>query len=252
MCLILFAYKTHPAYKLIVAANRDEFYHRPTSQAAFWEDDKRVLAGRDLEAGGTWMGVNTAGQLAMLTNYRDLKNIKPEAPSRGFLVSDFLQNEQEASEYLHHISMKGDQYNGFNLVTGNAEELYYYGNYQEGVQQIKPGVHGLSNALLNTEWPKVNKGRERLQSVIGDDFDVEDLFSVLKDDVKAPDVELPDTGVGLEMERMLSPMFIQSANYGSRCSTVLTVTHSGHFTFIERTYDPAGLTFADVTYEFKL
>ncbi|MTI20496.1 NRDE family protein [Fulvivirga sp. RKSG066] len=237
MCLILFAHKVHPKYKLIVAANRDEFYARQTQPAQFWEDNPEILAGRDLEAGGTWMGINKSGSISMLTNYRDLSNIKAEAPSRGHLVSDFLTNNDNSESYLKKVESSGESYNGFNLICGNSDELHYYGNYQQGVHKITPGFYGLSNALLDTPWPKVERGKSKLENIVSKDFEVETLFETLYDDIKAEDKNLPDTGVGLEMERMLSPMFIKSPKYGSRCSTVLLIDNDDQITFVERTYD---------------
>ena len=157
MCLILLSFQEHADYKLIVAANRDEFYSRPTAPATFWENEN-LLAGKDLEAGGTWMGITRDGRISMLTNYRDLSSIKDNPPSRGSLVTDYLKSEMDARHYLEQVSERGSEYNGFNIISGNVNELHYYGNYQKGVQQIASGVHGLSNALFNTDWPKVDRG----------------------------------------------------------------------------------------------
>jgi len=253
MCLILFAHQYHPKYKLIVAANRDEFYARETQPASFWEDKPQVLAGRDIEAGGTWLGVNKIGEVSMLTNFRDLQNINPTAPSRGQLVSDFLVNNLQASDYLKKVASSGKEYNGFNLICGTQDELFYYGNYQEGVHRIEAGIHGLSNALLNTPWPKVIKGRNKFQQAIEKKVPlVEDLFDTLYDDIKAPKEKLPDTGVGFEKEHMLSPMFIKSENYGSRCSTVLLVDKNDVMTFVERTYNIEDYSYFDKSYKLKI
>lgn len=251
MCLILFAHHVHPEYKLIVAANRDEFYKRPTKPADYWEDHPEILAGRDTEAGGTWMGINKRKEVALLTNFRDLKNIRLDAPSRGHLVADFLKNNDRASDYLNKIAQNGVAYNGFNLIAGNYDELFYYGNYQEGVHKISPGIHGLSNALLDTPWPKIDRGLNKLESLIDEDeVNPESLFSILYDNEKAPLEKLPDTGVGEEMEKMLSPMFIKSPEYGSRCSTVLLVDKHDRVTYAERTYDTRNFTYFDK--HFKL
>lgn len=253
MCLILFAHQYHPKYKLIVAANRDEFYARETQPARFWEDNPRVLAGRDIEAGGTWLGVNTIGEVSMLTNFRDLQNIKTAAPSRGQLVSDFLVNNQQARDYLKQVADNGKNYNGFNLICGTQDELFYYGNYQDGIHKIEPGIHGLSNALINTPWPKVEKGKIKFQNAIENEEPLaEDLFSTLYDDIKAPIEKLPDTGVGIEKEHMLSPMFIKSENYGSRCSTVLLVDKNDVMTFVERTYNTSDYSYFDKNYQLKI
>ena len=248
MCLILFAHKAHPKYKLIVAANRDEFYARPTQPADYWEENPNILAGKDLEAGGTWLGINRIGKVSLLTNFRDLKNIKSEAPSRGHLVSDFLKSDTQPKQYLDQIETIGDQYNGFNLICGDWNNLYYYGNYQNEVHKIESGIHGLSNALLDTPWPKVVKGRANLEKVMQQELiEPEQLFELLYDDQKAGDAHLPDTGVGYELEKMLSPLFIKSENYGSRCSTVLLVDLDDQITFAERTYNPSDFTFQTVS-----
>jgi len=253
MCLILFSYKSHPKYKLVVAANRDEFYARDTQPAHFWDNDETVLAGKDLEAGGTWMGVAKTGRLSMLTNFRDPNNIKSNAPSRGQLVLDYLKSSVDGNEYLSGIAKNGNAYNGFNLITGAFDDLHYYGNYQKGVIQIPPGIHGLSNALLNTEWPKTVKGKNKLTEMMQrENLKAESLFDILYDDIKAPDRELPSTGVSTEMESMLSPMFIKSPNYGSRCSTVIVVDHDNQVQFLERTYDTDTFGYSDKSFEFAV
>ncbi|MDX1628277.1 MAG: NRDE family protein [Fulvivirga sp.] len=252
MCLILMAYKNHPDYKLIIAANRDEFYQRETEPAHFWNENPEILAGRDKVAGGTWMGVHTSGKISMLTNFRDLSNIKADAPSRGFLVSNYLQKDVPPSQYLKKVAEKGNQYNGFNLICGDAEQLYYYGNYQDGVHRISAGYHGLSNALLNTNWPKIEKGKQKLKDTIQRSFDEQDLFEILYDDIRAPIESLPDTGVGQEKEHMLSSMFIKSENYGSRCSTVLIIDQNNIMTFAERTYDITDFSFVERSFELSI
>ncbi len=253
MCLILFGYKVHPTYKLIIAANRDEFYGRPTKPLDFWEEDRSILAGKDLEAGGTWLGMTTSGKISLLTNYRDLKNIKPNAPSRGHLVSDYLSKDVDAQHYLENVAKKGKDYNGFNIICGDIDDLRYYGNYQNGVHQIDAGVHGLSNALLDSPWPKVVKGKEKIDNVIAhNEIVAEQLFATLYDDMKAPDNQLPDTGVGYEKEAMLSPMFIKSKNYGSRCSTVILVDNDNNILYSERTYNPHDFSFETKSFNFTV
>ncbi|MEQ8926179.1 MAG: NRDE family protein [Fulvivirga sp.] len=253
MCLILFAKNAHPEYKLIVAANRDEFYKRATRPASFWPDHKQLLAGKDLEAGGTWMGITKQGRLSLLTNYRDLSNIKTTAPSRGHLVTDFLLSEDNAVDYLQKVSERGHQYNGFNLISGDVNSLAYYGNYQEGVHKLDDGIHGLSNALLNTAWPKVENGKEKLSALMAQNqINDEQLLQLLFDNTTAPDNQLPETGVGYEKEKMLSPMFIKSSNYGSRCSTAILVTHTNEITFVERTYNISDFSYEDCKFQWKL
>ncbi len=251
MCLILFAYKTHPNYKLVIAANRDEFYARETAPANFWEDHPDILAGRDLEGGGTWFGINRSGKVSLLTNYRDLSNIKPNAPTRGKLVSNYLIAEPDVSSYLDIINNLAESYNGFNLILGSVDDLWYYSNVERKKYMLGSGVYGLSNRLLNSSWPKVEKGKKKLTTALKKDkLEPEELFESLYDDRKANDDALPDTGVGIEKERMLSPMFIKSPDYGTRCSTVLLVDQQNHALFTERTYNTT--TFDFITRTFTL
>ncbi len=250
MCLILFSYKTHPNYKLVVGANRDEFYERPTAAANFWDDLPDILGGRDLTACGTWMAVNKSGKVSMLTNYRDLSSLKDNAPSRGNLVADFLKTEITAKGYLEKVQLSGQAYNGFNLVLGDIDDLWYYSNHEDKIYQLGSGVYGLSNALLNTSWPKVEKGKSKLELVLDKEvIDPEYIMDILYDDVKS-EAGLPDTGVGEEMEKMLSPMFIKSEKYGSRCSTVILVDKDNKMTFTERVFDTK--TFESTTSHFEL
>lgn len=236
-----------------MASNRDEFYTRPTADAHFWDDHNHVLAGRDLQAGGTWMGVNLHGSIAMLTNYRDLSNLKADAPSRGELVSDYLiDNFRQPKPYDQRLLNEGQKYNGFNLMYGTADQLSYYSNITNEITSLSRGFYGLSNHLLNSSWPKVEAGKNKLQSILqSENLDPEELFEALYDDIKAPDHLLPDTGVGLEMERMLSPMFIKSAGYGSRCSTVVLVNRNNEWTFTERIYDTNNFSFKTQKFRFS-
>jgi uncharacterized protein with NRDE domain len=253
MCLIFLSINNHPTYKLIVAANRDEFYKRKTAPVQFWVDQPNLLAGRDLEANGTWMGMNKQGKICMVTNYRDLKNINPNAPSRGQLVSDFLINDVHAANYLKSTSEKGKAYNGFNLIAGTPDSLFYYSNYQEGVHQLETGLHGLSNHLLNTPWPKVRKGKEKIQAILANkNIEVNTLFEFLYDDERASDEQLPDTGVGLERERALSSMFIKSPGYGSRCSTVVLVDRDDRAEYTERVYNLDTFTYTTRSFAFNI
>ena len=253
MCLIFLSLDCHPTYKLIVVANRDEFYSRKTAPAQFWKDHPDVLGGRDLEAGGTWMGVSKSGSVSMVTNYRDPKNINPSAPSRGHLVSDFLMNDEDPLEYLGWVERSGYQYNGFNLIVGKKSDLYYYSNYKEVIEKITPGIHGLSNHFLDTPWPKVTAGVNKMRPLMEEkDPDPDALLNAIYDDTIAQDHELPDTGIGLERERWLSAMFIKSPGYGSRSSTVLMIDRSDHVVFVERVYDTASFDYTTSTFSFKL
>jgi uncharacterized protein with NRDE domain len=254
MCIILLAHLAHPEYPLILAANRDEFYERPTAQAHFWEDSTETLAGRDLERGGTWLGITRAGRIAAITNYREPAARMSVAPSRGRLVSDFLMGDESPDEYLSKLSTSAAGYNGFNLIVGATGSLRYFSNRGGEPQEVCAGVHGLSNHLLNTPWPKVEQGRKALARVIaqGGVLSSEEIFKVLADDARALDDALPQTGVGLELERMLSPLFIKSPAYGTRSSTVIVFNRHQEVTFIERTFTPEAAGQRDVRYEFKI
>lgn len=251
MCLIFIAVQQHPEYKLIVAANRDEFYERKTSAATFWSDHPAVLGGRDLEAGGTWMGMNTDGRISMLTNFRDPAHINPKAPSRGHLVSDFLIDPSTPLAYMSLVEKKAEAYNGFNLVLGTPEELYYFSNYREGIDRLNAGLYGLSNALLDTPWPKVVRGKQKLAPLLTKtDIRTSDLFELLYDDRRADSDQLPNTGIGLDRESALSSMFIKTNNYGSRCSTVVLVDQQNHVQFVERQYDLKTFDYTTREYSF--
>jgi len=251
MCLIFLSVHHHPAYKLIVAGNRDEFYNRKTAAASFWEDHPDILGGRDLEAGGTWLGINRSGKISMLTNYRDPQNINPLAPSRGNLVLDYLREPVDAELYLNQVAQDGKKYNGFNLITGTPDELWYYSNYSNGVEKMKPGFYGISNHLLETPWPKVQRGKAKLETVLSQPtIDPEQLFELLYDEQQASDEHLPHTGLSIERERALSSMFIKTENYGSRCSTVILIDRSNRVLFSERVYDTKTFQFTTQSYQF--
>ncbi|RAV97780.1 NRDE family protein [Pseudochryseolinea flava] len=253
MCLIFISLKAHPTYKLIVAANRDEFYNRKTEAAHFWKDHPQILGGRDLEANGTWMAMAKDGKISMLTNYRDPQNINPAAPSRGMLVSDYLIEKTTAENYINTIAVNGKAYNGFNLIVGNPEALWYYSNYRDGVSKISEGLHGLSNHLLDSPWPKVLRGNKKFKETLSQPIITPaSLFDILYDEQLAPDTELPQTGLPLDRERALSSMFIKTDNYGSRCSTVVLVDQHDHVIFSERIYDLKTFDHSTQTFEFDI
>ncbi len=239
MCLILLAVDAHPSYRLILAANRDEYFNRPTAPAAFWDDAPDLLAGRDLKSGGTWLGVTRTGRIAAITNYRDPRREKRDAPSRGHLVSGFLTGVMSTEEYLAFLEREGSAYNGFSLIFGEPGRLSFFSNHGEGPLSLEPGIHGLSNHLLDTPWPKVSRGREALARVVarGETVHPEGLFAILADRTVAPDELLPDTGVGIELERLLSPLFTSTPLYGTRSSTVILVDREGRADFCERTFN---------------
>lgn len=249
MCLCLFAVNQHDEYPFILLANRDEFRKRPAAKAGFWEDHPNVLAGRDLQQMGTWLGVNIAGNIAFLTNYRDPKYFNRQGPSRGALVSNFLTTGKNAENYLESIQ-EPEAFNGFNLVAGTFNQLHYYSNVENQVKKIEPGCHGLSNAFLNTSWPKVDDGKQQLQSVIeSNKLENGELFSILRDDQLSSVEQLPDTGVGQELEKMLSPKFINSIEYGTVCSTVIKVNRNGKVFFEERSFDFNGAEIGAAKFE---
>lgn len=250
MCLILFAYKKHPKYPLIVAANRDEFFHRPTKHAYFWEDHPNILAGRDLEKMGTWMGVTKGGRFSALTNFRDFKESPEGKQSRGHLVTKALQFDGNLYDYMQELKEKNLLYPGYNLLAGDKEHLYYYSNRQGEVIEVEPGIHGLSNAFLNTPWPKVETGKEGLQKILESEENlVENLFQLLNKSEPFSDEMLPNTGVPLEWERKLSPLFIQMPEYGTRASTILLLGHY-EITYVERTYHPVTKNNEEKNYHF--
>ena len=253
MCLIVFANNVHPKYKFIFAANRDEFYNRPSSQANFWKENSEILAGRDLQAGGTWMGITKKGKFAAITNFRDLKNHRNDAPSRGKLTVDFLANNIHPEEYYGFLKSDLNKFNGFNLILGNIDELYYFSNKNEALKKLEPGIHGISNALLNTPWPKVEKSKKQLEALFGqNEIHPNEVMNILYDKNKADDDDLPDTGVGIELERMLSPVFIKSEKYGTRCSNVVLVDRDNTVSFIEKSYLPEEDEFSTSEFNFKL
>jgi uncharacterized protein with NRDE domain len=251
MCLIFVAIEVHPKYPLVIAANRDEFYDRPSAPASFWREAPQLLAGKDLRAGGTWLGVTKTGRIAALTNYRDPKSNRADAPSRGALVSDFLLGRNKPVSYLEKVAADANRYNGFNLLVGQGFNFYYYSNRAKEQSALEPGIHGLSNHLLDTPWPKVEKGKQALRTLLAQEsFRPEDLLRFLLDREPAADDVLPDTGVGLEMERMLSPVFISSPGYGTRSSTIVLLDCAGMLTLVEKSFQNSSGNSTTVQHSF--
>jgi len=238
MCLIVFAWRPDHSQPLILAANRDEFYARPTLPLAQWEETPHVYAGRDLEAGGTWLGVSKDGRFAALTNIRD-----PGKPlgrrSRGELVAHFLSGSLSIDEYLSEVSGRSAEYGGFNLLVGNRQKLHFLNATDPVPRRLQAGVYGVSNAGLDTPWPKLTKAKAALSQHL-DDPQPDALFAFLADPHAAADAELPNTGVGLATEKLLSSVFIASPNYGTRASTVLIVNADGSRRLIEHSFGPCG------------
>jgi uncharacterized protein with NRDE domain len=254
MCLILFAHQAHPNYPLILAANRDEAYTRPAAAAAFWEDQPDIYGGRDLDRGGTWLGLTRSGKIAAVTNFRNAHAPRTAPRSRGELVSAYLSSHTDTETYLREVAARGDQYNGFILIAGDLAALYWLSNRGPGAARIPPGVHGLSNHLLNTPWPKIKRSKLALEALLGADEKAltGGLFQILADRSEAPDHELPDTGVGLQRERELSANFISGERYGTRASTVVLVDAGGDVLFVERSFGARSKALGEAANRFRL
>ena len=239
MCLIAFAIDSHPRYNLVLVANRDEYRSRPTGPLDFWNDAPHVLAGRDRQAGGTWIGVTTGGKLAAVTNYRDARQQVLHPHSRGLLVADYLRDyAMKPADLQAHLMENGNLYDGFNLLYGTFHELNYFTNRGGSSGPISPGIHALSNHLLDTRWPKVVTARERLTAVLQQpQLSIEDLFSTVADPSPFATHLLPDTGIGPERERLLSPLFIKGDTYGTRSTTVVLGDRNGEVAIFEQGHD---------------
>jgi uncharacterized protein with NRDE domain len=254
MCLLLLALHTHPSFKLVLAANRDEYYDRSSASPSFWEEAPHLLAGRDLVAGGTWLGITRHGRIAAITNYRDPSSFKKDAPSRGKLVINFLLGMDSPSDYLETIRSDAGRYNGFNLLVGEKDRISWYSNRSDRIVPLSPRIHGVSNRLLNTPWPKIVRGKELLAEALkrraGPSSD--SLFHLLQDRHQPPDEALPSTGVRLEWERVLAPIFIKSPDYGTRSSTLIYIDQKDHVTFLDRTFNSRSDHYETKEFEFDL
>lgn len=251
MCLILAAWRVHPDYPLVVAANRDEFFARPTAPAAF-RPDSDILAGQDLEAGGTWMGVTRRGRFAALTNFRDPSRQRQGAESRGRLVDGFLAGGPSPADYLNEVHRTAGRYNDFNLLVGDGGTLACYSSVSGEIRSLPPGVYGLSNHLLDSPWPKVVAAKSALASALGTLPDERHLIDLLRDDTVHPDQALPRTGVRQEWERLLSSAFVRARHYGTRSSAVLLVSRDGLAVFDEQTWLADGQPGGRMRYRFRL
>lgn len=254
MCIILVAHHAHREYPLVIAANRDEAYARPAAPAAFWADHPEIFAGRDRELGGTWLGLNRNGRFASVTNFREGGSARSAPRSRGRLVSDYLTGIDSPTGYLERVRREAEQYNGFILLVGDLDTMYWYSNRGPDPQVVAPGVHGLSNHLLNTPWPKIRRSREVVKALLhAPEAELAgSLFALLADRSPAADEELPDTGVGRERERELSPVFIAGEHYGTRASTVMLVHRSGEVFYAEKSFGSRGVPLSTVQERFQL
>ncbi len=251
MCLILVAYDTHPEYTLVVAANRDEFYARPTAPAGFWKSNPGLLAGRDLEAGGTWLGFTREGRFAAITNFREGE--KSDArQSRGKLTRDFLVSDECPARYLERLQTQADQYRGFNLLLGRPGELHYYGNRAGPPEALGPGTYALSNGTLHDDWVKMRQAKQAFTRILRGPVKPESLLQMMADESRPPDTELPDTGVGLTLERLLSARFIRTDEYGTRAITVLLVRRDGEARLLEQNFDHRGFDGPLKAYQLSL
>jgi uncharacterized protein with NRDE domain len=254
MCLILFASEAHPRFPLIVAANRDESYVRPSAPAHFWSDAPHVYAGRDLEQGGTWLGITRSGRFAAITNYRQAEPRSPGARSRGELTREFLTSSEHPERYVQRVARRGDQYNGFSLIVGTPGKLYFYSNRGGEPARIARGVHGLSNHLLDEPWPKVLRGVRALEAVMGaGEADIVGaLATALADRKPAPDDVLGAAGPDLARERLRSAAFIPDDAYGTRASTIVLVSADGDVLFRETCYGAWGTPLGSHEQRFAL
>ena len=231
MCLVLLGYRSHPQYPLILAANRDEFFNRPTLPAAFWDDAPLLFAGRDGRRGGTWLGITTSGRWGTLTNFHDPSSFRSDVPSRGDLVREYLVSHDEPHHFLQTVEARGNGYNGFNLLIGDGEKTLCYSNRDQGIRELVSGIYGLSNHLLDTPWPKVARAREEFTSILTQErLASETLFNLLADRTSA--------------------IFVVTPTYGTRSSAVLLVTEDRHAIFCERTFGEGGKLLQEIKHEF--
>lgn len=256
MCLLFLAVDIHPEFYIVAAANRDEFYARPTRRMHVWEDHDQIIAGRDLERGGTWFGVTRLGRWAAITNFREA-DASQNGTSRGALVSDYLASEATPESYVHSLAASAHRYSGFNLVVGTVSHAVYFSNRDQRIRSLTKGVYGLSNHLLDTPWPKVRNGKQNLLNLLDrEHLDSDSLFSILNDRSPAADEELPDPGMDIEWERLLSSAFISGDAYGTRSSTTLLVNRNNRLKLEERTYGPDSSVcpsgYTSVTHEFDV
>ena len=253
MCLLVLAWNTHPRYRLVVAANRDEYHDRPTAALDRWPGADEILAGRDLRAGGTWLGVDRRRRFGIVTNFRDLVRAPPEAPSRGGLIPGYLGGTSGPGDYLAALERNAPEYGGFNLLLADDDSLWYASNRGPPfARALSPGIHGLSNERLDTPWPKLRRVRRGFEDWLRGSGGGQDgaLFDLLADRTPATDDGLPSTGVSVEWERILSSPFVLNERYGTRCSTVVAIEPTGACYLAERRFDPSGACIGET--EFRL
>jgi len=255
MCLLVLAWQSHPRYRLVVAANRDEFHERPTAPMDKWAPPDDIIAGRDLRAGGTWLAMDRKLRFGVITNFRDMQAPLPGAPSRGKLITDYLRNPEGAAAYFRRLEPTAQEYSGFNLLLMDNDSLWYASNRAEPfAKSLPPGIYGLSNHYLDTPWPKLQRVRGRFDPLLrqGGEIAKGELLSILADPTQAGiDEELPETRLSAEWEQLLSSAFIRNEQYGTRCSTLVLLEHSGAVTLLERRFDPLGATVSDTEFTLR-
>jgi uncharacterized protein with NRDE domain len=256
MCLVLIAWRADPDHPCVVAANRDEFHARPAAVAQWWSDCPQIFAGRDLQAGGTWLGITRSGRFAALTNYRDparralKRGVAP--PSRGILVRSMLESRAPVAQGLAFLREIGAKYDDFNLIFSDGERLGIYESASGTGRELEPGIYGLSNHLLDTPWPKVQQAKSRMEQALLGKGGTAPLLALLRDDRPAPDAQLPRTGVSLEWERLLSSAFVRAPDYGTRCSTIIRIDARGRAYFDEWSWNSVGADIGRVSLQFEL
>lgn len=244
MCLVAFSWKQHANLPLIISANRDEFFDRPTAPLHQWESG--ILAGKDLRSGGTWMGFHPNGRWSLLTNYRDFRKMGHGEISRGKLVQDFLENSISPEDYLVEIQKDEDRYEGFNLLVSDGKSLFYLSNYGKRIQEIEPGIYGLSNGLINEPWPKVELAKRQLEEILSEKIDHGSLLQILKSTKTYPTDKLPDTGAPQSLEKALSAQLIRTdGNYGTVSSSAVIQNQKGQIEIQERRFDWDYANFTD-------
>ncbi|HEY6927624.1 MAG TPA: NRDE family protein [Steroidobacteraceae bacterium] len=254
MCLLVLAWQVHPRYRLVVAANRDEFHERPAAPLGKWGLPDDILAGRDLRAHGTWLGLDRQRRFGVITNFRELQRPRPDAPTRGALIPDYLRGVSGADSFLADLEPQAPRYSGFNLLLTDRDSLWYASNRAEAFARcLSPGVYGLSNEFLDTPWPKLRRVRRRFDAWLDDPDNAAaaDLFALLDDRATVTaEEELPQTGISEEWERVLSAPFVLNPDYGTRASTILLLEPSGAGVLAERRFDPQGTLLGET--EFQL
>jgi uncharacterized protein with NRDE domain len=249
MCIIFILKNQLEDYPLVLLSNRDEFQNRDTQYLHKWDTKPIIYGGRDLKEGGTWLGVNEQGYFAALTNVRDLKSIKPDAPSRGNLLVKYLSNP-DGDNLVNYLTKNKNIYNPYNLIFGDRNNLFVYSNHNDKLIPITSGIHGLSNAYLNSNWKKVSLGKKKLKSIIHEGWNFNLFFELLKNEEKANFDELPDTGIGIEKEIMLSSIFIRNQIYGTRSSTVVLFHKTGKIQMVEKNFSISGEMSREINLEF--